>query len=1184
MMTISGWTLLTVSLLYVGGLFAIAWWGDRSKVYPDNPRFRVLIYSFALGVYGTGWTFYGAVGTAKEDGPLYFAGYVGPVLLLTFGLKFYERLVRLAKHQNATSISDLLSARFGRSRRIAVLVTLVAVTAITPYIAVQLTAISMSINVLTGATTGPPLHWYSDTTLLIALMLALFAILFGTRVIDATEHHPGMVLAIAAESLFKLLALLLVGVFALTTLDGAKPMLETLRQLPHDLHQPSMFFTQALTSIFAFFCLPRMFHIGVVECDDVADVRRARWWFIGYLALLSIVVIPIIAATLPLEASGRGAPSNDAWVLWLPLSAGHEWLALLAYLGGFSAATGMVIVASVALSTMISNDLVLPIWWRWRGAEPGSTITTPATILWIRRVAIVGVLLGAYGFFRLAPNAPSLAAIGTLALAAVAQFAPAIIAAVYWPGASRAGVTGGLATGFVLTVYTLLIPAIASDGGTPPSWVNEGPFGLTWLKPDALFGVAMPNAFTHGVVWSLAANVAVLVALSWRYRPAIGERLRVGGRPLLEDYSRMEGGARGGQVLPGGATVGDLLLLAERLLGAPAARRLLERRSRELRRHVFAAERADFALLQSLERDLSGALGASSARLVLTSALRGAGIELAEIVTLFDEASRKLRFNRELLETMMDNLPQGVCVVNAEMRLVAWNQRYLDLFEYPPGFVFAGKPVEELIRYNAERGWCGPGDPAEQTRKRVAYMRAGSAHTSERRRSDGRVIELRGQPLPDGGFVTAFSDVTSHKRTEESLREINETLELRVEERTRQLAAAVSQAELANQSKTRFVMAASHDLLQPLGAARLFNAALRSRAASDSDLRGLAERVDNSLDAAGELLEDLLDISRLDAGGVRAELTEFDVMELLKSLQEQFAPVAAQRGITLVIAPTNMRVRSDHRLLRRVLQNFIGNALRYTPTGGVLLGARRRAAGAMVELQVTDTGPGIPVENRRAIFEEFRRLDQPSPWGEKGLGLGLSICERIAAILETTLTLRSEPARGSTFGIQVPRAAGRASAALIDGGQLNTAASAEKQQPIRVLCVDDDAATLAGLRELLSSWKFHVVAASSPEEAQAIADTQPIDIVLADFHLQERPAGLDLLQRLVLQNHSAPARAGALLTADATELLLLQAAELGIPVLRKPVRPAALRALISALVDRVARAAQPSSSGAGGAN
>jgi Na+/proline symporter/signal transduction histidine kinase len=1175
---ISGWVLLGVSLLYMGGLFAIAWWGDRTKLYPDNARFRPLIYSFALGVYGSSWTFYGAVGTAKQEGLLYIAGYVGPLLLLIFGVKFFERLVRLAKLQNATSISDLLSARFGRSRRIAVLVTLIALTAIIPYIALQLTAISMSIDVLTGHVPGASPHWYSDTTFLIALMLAVFAILFGTRVVDATEHHPGMVLAIAAESLFKLLALLLVGVFAFLTLEGPAPLVATLRQLPKDLHQPSMFLTQALTSMFAFFCLPRQFHIGVVECADVADVRKMRWWFGGYLVLLSIVVIPIVAATLPLDAAGRGAPVADAWVLWLPLSQGHDWLALLAYLGGFSAATGMVIVASVALATMISNDLVLPMLWRWRSADAGAGMASPAVILWLRRVAILGVLLGAYAFFHLAPNAPSLMAIGTLALAAVAQFGPALIAAVYWPNASRAGVTGGLAAGFLIWLYTLLLPAIASDTGTPPAWLSDGPFGLRWLKPDELFGLALPSSLSHGVLWSLVANVAVLVALSWRYRPAIGERLRVGGRRLLDEPS----GARGGRLLPGGATVGDLLLLAERLLGTQSARRLLERRSRELRRHVFSEERADLALLQSLERDLSGALGASSARLVLTSALRGAGIELAEVVTLFDEASRKLRFNRELLETMMDNLPQGVCVVNSDMQLVAWNQRYLDLFEYPPDFVFAGQPVEELIRYNADRGWCGPGDPAAHARKRVAYMRAGSAHTSERRRSDGRVIELRGQPLPDGGFVTAFSDVTSHKRTEESLREINETLELRVEERTRQLAAAVSQAELANESKTRFVMAASHDLLQPLGAARLFNAALRSRA-HDGDLRGLAERVDNSLAAAGELLEDLLDISRLDAGGVRADLSEFDVMDLMQSLQEQFAPVAAQRGITLVIAPTRMRVRSDHRLLRRVLQNFVGNALRYTQSGSVLMGARRRANGTQVELQVLDTGPGIPPENRRAIFEEFRRLDQPSPWGEKGLGLGLSICERIAVILDTALTLESVPGRGSTFGILVARAAGRAEPASVDPAAIPAAAVGEFPLA-RVLCVDDDAATLQGLRELLTSWKFDVIVAGTPELAITLADLHPIDIVLADFHLQDRPAGLELLDRLVRQAPRGQVRAGALLTADATEVLVGQAGEIGIPVLRKPVRPAALRALISALVDRVARSGQPSSSGAGGAN
>ncbi|MES1263993.1 MAG: PAS-domain containing protein, partial [Peristeroidobacter soli] len=493
---------------------------------------------------------------------------------------------------------------------------------------------------------------------------------------------------------------------------------------------------------------------------------------------------------------------------------------------------------------------------------------------------------------------------------------------------------------------------------------------------------------------------------------------------------------------------------------------------------------------QSLERDLSGALGASSARLVLTSALRGAGLELGEIVTLFDEASQKLRFNRELLETMMDNLPQGVCVVNAEMRLVAWNQRYLDLFEYPAGFVFAGKSVEDLIRFNATRGWCGPGDVETLVRKRLSYMRAGSAHTSERRRSDVRVIELRGQPLPDGGFVTTFSDVTSHKRTEESLREINETLELRVDERTRQLAAAVAQAEQANQSKTRFVVAASHDLLQPLGAARLFNAALRSRAGQDSDLRGLADSVDNSLSAAGELLEGLLDISRLDAGGVRAEISEFGVGDLLNSLLEQFAPVAASRGIRLVCVPTRLRVRSDTRLLRRVLQNLIGNALRYTQSGSVVLGVRRRAGG-IVELQVIDTGPGISPENRSAIFEEFRRLDEPSPWGEKGLGLGLSICERIAAILDSTLTLESTPGHGSIFGIRVPRAGAAAGFGELTehrGGSEEVVATS-----VRILCVDDDAATLEGLRELLARWGFRVLAVGSPEAAIALHADHAID-------------------------------------------------------------------------------------------
>ncbi len=1169
---IPGWLLLLASLLYMAALFAIAWWGDRSKLYPSNRWARPLIYSFALGVYSSSWTFYGAVGTAREAGFLYIAGYIGPLLLMVFGIGFYEKLVRLAKHQNSTSISDLLAARFGRSRRIAVLVTVIALTAIIPYIALQLTAIDMSIDVLTGAVSNASESaspWYRDSTFVVAMTLALFSVLYGTRVIDAAEHHPGMVVAIAAESVFKLLALVAVGVFALTTLDGTAPLIETTSTLASEFSQPSMFLAQVLITLFAFFCLPRQFHVGVVECADVADVRTARWWFGGYLVILSLVVIPIVAATAPLLLDLSNVPQADSLVLLLPMSHGQHWLALLAYLGGFAAATGMVIVASVALSTMISNDLVLPLLWRTRFAAIGGIATSPSFILWVRRIAILGVLLGAYGFFRLTPNAPSLAAIGGLALAAVAQFGPPMLAAVYWPGASRAGVAGGLFTGFVLWLYTLLFPSVLSQDGVSPAWLAKGPFGIDWLAPSNLFGIPLPDFLAQGVFWSLAGNVLVMVALSLRFRPAIVERLRGTGLPPRDELAVV----RGARQLPNGATVGDLLVLAERLLGARAARRLLERRSRQLKRHVFADERADFALLHALERDLSGALGASSARLVLTSALRGAGMNLNEIVTLFDEASRRLRFNRELLETMMDNLPQGVCVVNEEMKLVAWNQRYIDLFEYPASLVQAGRPVADLIRYNALRGWCGPGDPEDHVRKRLGYMRSGSAHFSERRRPDGRVIELRGQPLPDRGFVTTFDDVTKHKLTEQSLREVNETLEQRVAERTRQLARASAMAEQANQSKTRFVVAASHDLLQPLGAARLFNAALRGRAVSDPELANLAERVDNSLAAAGELLEGLLDISRLEAGGVRADISEFCIVDLLNSLQEQFAPLAASRGLELRVLPTGMRVRSDQHLLRRILQNFISNALRYTPAGTVLLGCRRRANG-LVEVQVIDTGPGIPPENSRTIFEEFQRLDRQSPWGEKGLGLGLSICERISVIVGAELTLRSVTGHGSVFGVRVARAPDLV-ATLPAMPAPNLAPPLAEQSTARILCVEDDAATLEALRELLNTWGYTVFTASSPEDVEELIRQQRVDVLLADFHLQSRPAGLDLLERLLKSRQPNAPRAGALLTAGATEAVVERAEALGIPVLRKPVKPAALRALVSALV---ARADQPGSS------
>ena len=1159
---ISGWKLLLVSLAYVGGLFMIAWWGDRTRFYPRNLRLRPLIYALGLTVYCSSWTFYGAVGTGVREGFDYLPIYLGPILLFLFAMPFFERLARISKRRNATSISDLLSARFGRSRAIAVTVTLIALTAAIPYIALQLKAISLSVQVLTGAGSLQSDGLHRDSTFLVALLLATFAALFGTRQVDATEHHPGMVLAIAAESIIKLIALLLVGAFALLALGNFDQVLNTAREFPVRIGHPMTFITQTLVSFTAIFCLPRQFQIGVVECADVADMRRARWWFCGYLVLISLVVVPIIAAALALDDAGVANVSPDSFVLWLPLAAGHNGLALLAYLGGFSAATGMVIVASVALATMLSNDLILPALLRLRLLSIERRGPSSTTILWLRRIAIVGILLGAYGFLHALPDVPSLASIGLLAFAAVAQFAPALIACVYWTGASRFGVISGLIAGSLVWMYTLLLPAVMGSDGYAPSWLLEGPFGIGVLAPQSLLGMQGPDALTHGVFWSLFANALALVVVSLRHPPSIGERLEAANEFMSEAFSA----ARAGKFLPGSATVGDLAMIAKRLLGEAATEKLLERYAKVQGGSVDPGSRADVRLLQALERELSGALGASSARMVLTNVLRGAGLKLAEIVAVFDEASERLRINREVLEAMMDHMPQGISVVNAQMQLVAWNQQYLDLFEYPPGLVQIGRPVADLIRFNALRGWCGPGDPQQHVDRRLHYMVAGSPHVSERRRADGRVIEVRGQPLPDGGFVSTFTDITNHKLTQDKLREVNETLEQRVAERTLQLARASAAAEQANLSKTRFVAAASHDLLQPLNAARLFNAAIHDHAQQDIELRRLAERVDNSLSSAEELLGALLEISRLDAGGIRPDMTDFPIDPLLRSLQEQFAPLAAQRGIRLRVRSGSLCVHSDQRMLRRILQNFISNALRYTGSGEILIGMRRREGGARVELQVIDTGPGIPPESQRAIFDEFSRLDAPSPWGEKGLGLGLSIVDRLSRLLGAQVMLRSVLGRGSAFSIVVPRAlvsdvAGEALEAGV------TRLNAPVQSSVRVLCIEDDPNIQEALRELLGRWHIGVVTVGTPAQAEAALAEQRFDVILADYHLHGEPLGLELLTRLMEQAEPGTMR-GALLTANASDALAREAKLRGFPVLRKPVRPAALRALLAALMEQ----------------
>ena len=1214
---IPGWVLLLVSLGYVGLLFAVAYAGDARAQRPESPRWRASVYALALAVYCSSWTFYGAVGTAARTGLGFLPIYLGPLLLLLFGWRMLERLALISAEQRIVSIGDFLSSRYGRAPGLAALVALVALTAAVPYVALQFKAVAMSVEVLAPGSAQTP---FADPALYVALLLAVFAILFGTRRIDATEHHRGMVLAVALESLIKLLAFLAVAGFALLHLPGEGGTAQRIARAAQTVGaqgMPAGFVAQTLLAFTAILCLPRQFHVAVVECRDPADIRAARWMFGAYLLLFSLGVLPISLAGQAVLAGGGASP--DAYVLALPLALGQETLALIAWIGGFSAATGMVIVASVALATMVSNDLVMPLLLRGR-AVAGRGIDRQ--VLWVRRATILALALLAYAYHRVAAaSGDSLAQHGLLAFAAVAQFAPALIGGLYWRGASRAGAFAGLLVGAAVWAYTLLLPALAQSAlaqsalaesalaahgtlarsdGLGAAWLREGPFGIGWLRPRQLFGVSGWDALTHGVFWSLLANASAYVLVSLRRRPLLQDQLRAAG--YLDPYAQRSPLAPGGWA--GSVRSGDLLALAERIVGERHARRAFaDYAESSMRRPWQPQQPADRALVQFTERLMASAIGAASARLTLTSALRGSGMELGEVVALLDEASQELRFNRQVLSTTLENISQGVSVVDADLRLIAWNRRYQDMLGYPDGMLYVGRPIADLIRWSAERAdMSEPGAQTasvdEQVERRLAHLRAGQPYVFQRVRGSGRTIEMRGQPLPGGGYVTSFSDITDFMRAERALREVNETLEQRVEQRTRE-------AEAAQQSRSRFLAAIGHDVLQPLNAARLFASALRET--RDADERAhLAERVDTALRAAEDLLDGLLDVSRLDAGALQPEPAAFDAGALLHELAAQYAPAAAGRGLALRVrvgsgvgtharTGTATHVRSDRRLLRRALQNFLANALRYTRSGGVLLALRRR--GEAVELAVYDTGPGIPAHHLAQIFEEFTRFDAGTggAGGERGLGLGLSICQRIARTLDHPLQVRSRVGRGSVFSIRVPAATAPAQAPAPPRAPM----PGDDLAGLRVLCVDNDADILDGMRMLLGRWGVRVRLASTvddalalvdgaaeadagaeadaetgtpgkaqddafpdpPAFARAAGDAGP-DALLVDFHLHDRLDGLATVAEL--RRRAGRALPAALLTGDGSDALKAAARRAGCAVLTKPVKPAALRAWLAA--------------------
>jgi Na+/proline symporter/nitrogen-specific signal transduction histidine kinase len=667
---------LGASLAYLLLLFTLAWWADRRAQAGRSVIGNAWVYTLSIGVYCTAWTYFGSVGRAATSGLWFLPIYLGPTLAMLLAWSLLRRMVRIARTHRITSIADFIASRYGGSRALAALVTLIALVGILPYIALQLKAIASGLALLTGAPAPAHAPWWQDSTLVIALVLAGFTLAFGTRHLDASERHEGLVAAIAFESVVKLVAFVAVGVFVCWGLfDGpgdifaraaARADLAPLLQLTGSAGGEARFaggqwFALTLLAMLSLLFLPRQFQVMVVENVDERHLKRATWAFPLYLLLINLFVLPIaLGGLLHFAHAGAGSADAETFVLSLPLSTGHAGLALVAFVGGLSAATGMVIVEAIAVSTMVSNDWVMPLVLRARRGRHGERDLSRLPLA-VRRIVIVVLLLLGYLYFRIAGEAYALVSIGLISFAAVAQFAPALIGGLYWKGGTRAGALAGLTAGFALWAWTLLLPSVAKSGWLSTGFVDAGPWGVALLRPEQLFGLAGLDNLTHALLWSLLANAGLFVAVSLARAPSARESAQALRFVDVFRTDRAPGAAPLRWRAQAHARLDELRQLAARFLGADAAERLFAdvARQRGVRVDRLAP---DAPLVRHVQTQLAGAIGSASAQAVVATVVEEEPLARADLLRLLDEASQVRALNRQLesIDKLKDDFMSSV--------------------------------------------------------------------------------------------------------------------------------------------------------------------------------------------------------------------------------------------------------------------------------------------------------------------------------------------------------------------------------------------------------------------------------------------------------------------------------------------------------------------------------------------
>jgi len=1145
------WFISLIAVVYLGILFAVAGWADRRKVLP----FKGMIYGLSLGVYCTSWAFYGTTAQAASNGWWLAPTYAGTIILFIFGWQLYCRIAHICRQQKLTSLADFIATRYGQSSSLSGLISLISVIAIVPYISLQLSATAQSINLLTDRAPTQSNQVWADSTFYITLLLALFAILFGARRLKPSEHNPGLIASIAFESIVKLLAFIGVGLYVCFALfDSPVALYEQALALniPNQVaatQSPAyVYVAHTFLGVLATLCLPRQFHMSFIENNNNNELVTARWLFPLYLLAINIFILPIAYAGL--VYFNDNSVGQDTFVLALPMAADNGGVTLLAFLGGFSAATSMVIVSSIVLSVMITNDFINQFILRRSQLTSSSRGLDKNHLLHARKIVIVLILLLSYFTHRVLAETTTLASVGLMSFTLVAQFAPAMIIGLWWRHASCRGAQLGILSGFVIWGYTLLLPNLASGLGSQSSWLVEGPWHITWLAPTDLFSLGL-ESISQSLLLSLGVNTLVYLLVPLFSQATLAERLQSN-----KFISQLNDSRLNTTLQP--LNYEDLGALLQRFAEKDASQSLVQQYFPHDKSLWKRVANADLELL--VEREMSAVIGGASARLILDVAKSEQRQPLEQVAEFVDEASQVLKFNRDLLQSTIENIQQGISVVDSELRLVAWNQGYKHMFNYPDSALYIGRPVADIIRFNAERGLFRGENINTEVDKRLAYLKQGSAYKYQRAHNDGRVFEMQGNPLPGGGFVTTYTDISEFVKQQKALTEANVSLEEKVATRTaaltqanHALSKAKQQAEQATVSKTRFFAAASHDLLQPFNAASLF-CSLMNEKAQDTELKELAMNIKNSLGSAEELLSSILELTKLDSGSFKVQLTEFNVSSLIEPLRNDYLALAQEKGLSFVVESCEARIHTDKALLKRVLRNLLSNAIRYTEYGEVRLKVLLEDQ-QQLSFIIEDTGIGIATKDQHSIYQEFKQLGEKP--NAEGLGLGLSITKRICDLLEIPLVMGSQLNKGTQFTLTMP-----CTPSLKTHPEPNRTANLETELGLLTIwLVDNDRNVLEALKQLLENWGCEIATATNLIELEQLKAAHELpQLLIVDYQLDDGVTGLEVIEQAGLMTLPAIVN-----TANHDEQIRERVLDAGYPLLYKPLKAPALKRMIKRL-------------------